>query len=185
MQIRCLSRTHLKQFLRFERHNRKVLFGSYSYSYRSFHLNTKMSFKTTERHTMLAQCHLPCSAQTNPLFPFEILSGVFHHCRHIHTPLTYFHNSAEVHYCTLCSAANDVNQQATERERAHRDGDVARHKRSRYISTKGLVPLMGLFCSDALISRHDMRSVSVRENCNNATTLNKITASLSFKETLN
>ncbi len=128
-----------------------------------------MSFKTTEWHTMLAQCHLPCSAQTNPLFPFAILSGVFHHCRHRHAPLTYFHNSAEVHYCTLCSAANDVNQQATERERAHRDGDVARHKRSRYISTKGLVPLMGLFCSDALISRHDMRSVSVRENFNNAT----------------
>lgn len=70
------------------------------------------------------------------------------------TPLTYF---------------NDVNQQATERERAHRDGHVARHKRSLYISTKGLVPLMGLFCSDALNSRHDKCSVSVRENFNNAT----------------
>ncbi len=81
-----------------------------------------------------------------------------------------WHISIIVQKCSsLCSSANDVNQQATERERAHRDGDVARHKRSRYISTKGLVPLMGLFCSDALISRHDMRSVSVRENLNNAT----------------
>lgn len=65
----------------------------------------------------------------------------------------------------------DVNQQATERERerAHRDRHVARRKRSHYISVKGLVPLMGLFCSDALNPQHDKRSIRERENFNNAT----------------
>jgi len=65
----------------------------------------------------------------------------------------------------------DVNQPATERkrEREYRDGHVVRHKRSHYISIKGLVPLMGLFCSDALNPGHDKHSFGERKNFNNAT----------------